>query len=132
MSPRKRRDGRDVAELLTLVVSIAVVAVLIAGVAAIELTSDRPPVLTAEIALDEVRSDGGRFYLPVTIRNDGDQAAEAVRVVVVHRVGDREVEHELQIDYLAGHGTADGVAVLGDDPKQGEVTVEIRSYLSAD
>lgn len=132
MSRRKRRDGRDLAELVTLAVSIAVVAVLLAGVAAIELTSDRPPKLTAELALGEVRSDGGRYYLPVTVRNDGDQAAEAVRVVVVQRIGDRDVEHELQIDYLAGHGSADGVVVLTGDPRGTELTVEVRSYLSAD
>lgn len=134
MSPgrRQRRDGRDVAEIVTLVISIAVVAVLVAGVAAVELTSDRPPALAAEIALDDVRSDDGRFYLPVTVKNDGDQAAEAVLVVVVVRVDDREVEHELLIDYLAGHGRAEGVAVLRDDPRGSDVTVEVRSFLSAD
>lgn len=136
MSPgqrrRGRKDGRDIAEVVTLVLSIIVVAVLVGGVAAVELTSDRPPALTAEIALDAVRSDDGRFYLPVTVRNDGDQAAEAVLVVVVVRIDDREVEHELLIDYLAGHGSADGVAVLGQDPRGTEVTVEVRSFLSAD
>lgn len=132
MSKRKRPDGRDIAEIVTLILSIAIVAVLVGGVAAIELTSHRPPALSATVALEEVRAEDGRHYLPVTVRNDGDLAAEGVRVIVVQRVGDRVVEHEIVIDYLAGRGRADGVAVLAQDPRGTEVTVEVRSFLSAD
>ena len=127
---RRARAGRHVAEVVTLVVSIAVVALLVAGVLYVQVArGDRLPAIDVTVSLDEVRADGERFYLPVKIENTGDQAAEAVRVVVVQRVGERELEHELLIDYLAGRGSADATAVLTRDPRQAEVRVEVRSFL---
>jgi len=129
MSPRARA-GRHVAEVVTLVVSIAVVALLVAGVLYVQVArGDRLPAIDVTVSLDEVRADGERFYLPVKIENTGDQAAEAVRVVVLQRVGERDLEHELLIDYLAGRGSADATAVLTRDPRQAEVRVEVRSFL---
>jgi uncharacterized protein (TIGR02588 family) len=129
MSPRARA-GRHVAEVVTLVVSIAVVALLVAGVLYVQVArGDRLPAIDVTVSLETVRADGERFYLPVKIENTGDQAAEAVRVVVLQRVGERELEHELLIDYLAGRGSADATAVLTRDPRQAEVRVEVRSFL---
>jgi len=127
---RRARAGRHVAEVVTLVVSIAVVALLVAGVLYVQVArGDRLPAIDVTVSLDEVRADGERFYLPVKIENTGDQAAEAVRVVVLQRVGERDLEHELLIDYLAGRGSADATAVLTRDPRQAEVRVEVRSFL---
>lgn len=129
MSPRARA-GRHVAEVVTLVVSIAVVALLVAGVLYVQVAQgDRLPAIDVTVSLDEVRAEGERFYLPVKIENTGHQAAEAVRVIVLQRVGERELEHELLIDYLAGRGSADATAVLTRDPRQAEVRVEVRSFL---
>jgi uncharacterized protein (TIGR02588 family) len=129
MSPRARA-GRHVAEVVTLVVSIAVVALLVAGVLYVQVArGDRLPAIDVTVSLETVRADGERFYLPVKIENTGDQAAEAVRVIVLQRVGERELEHELLIDYLAGRGSADATAVLTRDPRQAEVRVEVRSFL---
>lgn len=126
----RRRRGRDVAEIVTLVVSIAVVAGLIGGVVFVQLArGERPPVLEASASLEHVRSEGGRHYLPIEVGNRGDQAAEAVVVMVVQRVGDRDVEHEVVIDYLAGNGTAKATAVLLEDPRRVQVRVEVRSFL---
>ena len=129
MSPRARA-GRHVAEVVTLVLSIAVVALLVAGVLYVQVArGDRLPAIDVTVSLDEVRADGERFYLPVKIENTGDQAAEAVRVVVLQRVGERELEHELLIDYLAGGGTADATAVLMEDPRRAGIRLEVRSFL---
>jgi len=106
------------------------VALLVAGVLYVQVArGDRLPAIDVTVSLDEVRADGERFYLPVKIENTGDQAAEAVRVVVLQRVGERDLEHELLIDYLAGRGSADATAVLTRDPRQAEVRVEVRSFL---
>lgn len=125
----RRRAKRDPAELVTLAVSIAVVAALFAGVLYVQIgRGDRLPAIVATASLAQVRAEDGRFYLPVEIENTGDQAAEAVLVVVVQRVGDREVDYEIVIDYLAGGGTADATAVLTEDPRRSEVRVEVRSF----
>jgi uncharacterized protein (TIGR02588 family) len=126
----RRRPGRDAAEIVTLVVSIAVVAALIGGVVFVQLArGERPPAVNASALIDGARAEGGRFYLPIEISNSGDQAAEAVRVVVVQRIGERDVDHELLIDYLAGHGRQEATALLGDDPRRSPVTVEVRSFI---
>lgn len=126
----RRRPERDVAELATLVVSVAVVVALIGGVVFVQLArGERPPVLEATVSLDGTRAEGGRYYLPIEIGNRGDQAAEAVLVVVVQRAGEREVQHEFVIDYLAGHARAKGTAVLAEDPRRVRVEVEVRSFL---
>ena len=128
MSPR--RPGRDVAEIATLVVSIAVVAALIGGVVYVQLArGDRLPAIEVRATVDELRAEGGRFYLPVEIENTGHQAAEAVLIVVIQRVGEREVEHELLIDYLAGGATANATAVLMEDPRRAGIRLEVRSFL---
>ena len=126
----RRRPGRDAAELVTLAVSIAVVAALIGGVMYVQLArGDRLPAIEVRAVVDELRAEGGRFYLPVEIENTGDQAAESVLIVVIQRVGEREVEHELLIDYLAGGGTADATAVLMEDPRRAGIRLEVRSFL---
>ena len=125
----RRKAARDVPEVVTLAISIAVVAALVAGVVYVQIGGgDQLPAIEARASLDDVRAEGGRFYLPVEIENTGDQTAEAVLVVVVQRVGDQDVEHELLIDYLAGHGTADATAVLAEDPRSAEVKIEVRSF----
>lgn len=127
MSPR--RVARDVPEIVTLAISIAVVAALVGGVLYVQLArSDRLPSIDARGLLEEVRAEGSRYYLPVKIENTGDQAAEAILIVVIQKLGDREVEHELVIDYLAGRGEADATAVLIEDPRRAEVRVEVRSF----
>lgn len=128
MSPR-RRARRDVAEIVTLVLSIAVLAALVGGVLYVQLArGDALPAIEARALLEEVRAEGGRYYLPVEIENTGDQAAEDVLVIVIQGVGEEEVEHELLIDYLAGNGTADATAVLAEDPRSAEVTIEVRTF----
>ena len=126
----RRRPWRDAAELVTLAVSIAVVAALIGAVMYVQLArGDRLPAIEVRAAVDELRAEGGRFYLPIEIENTGDQAAESVLVVVIQRVGEREVEHELLIDYLAGGATADATAVLMEDPRRAGIRLEVRSFL---
>jgi len=126
---KRRPPARELPELVTLILSLAVVLVLIGGVVYVQVAGgDQPPAIEAEALLDEVRVEGERFYLPIEISNSGDQAAEAVRIVVVERVGEREIEHEILIDYLAGHGTAEAIAVLSEDPRRAEVRVEVRSF----
>ena len=130
MSP-SRRVSRDVPELITLILSIAVVAALVGGVAFVQLSSgDRPPAISARASLDEVRAVAGGFELEVVVRNDGDRAAEAIRLAVVQEVDGRGSEHEIEIDFLAGGATARAMAVLRSDPRRSTVRVEVRSYQS--
>lgn len=130
MSP-SRRSSRDVPEVITLILSIGIVAALVGGVAFVQLSSgDRPPVISAGASLDEVRRVAGGFLLEVEVRNDGDRAAEAIRLVVVQEAEGRTTEHEIVIDFLSGGGVARATVVLRSDPHRSTVRVEIRSYQS--
>ena len=128
MSPRIR-TVRDLPELITLILSIGIVAALVGGVAFVQLSSgDRPPVISAGASLDEARAVAGGFELEVEVRNDGDRAAEAIRLAVVQEVDGRGREHEIEIDFLAGGAVARATAVLRSDPRRSTVRVEVRSY----
>ena len=130
MSP-SRRSSRDLPELITLILSVGIVAALVGGVALVQLSSgDRPPVMSARASLDGVQAVGGGFQLEVEVRNDGDRAAEAIRLAVVQEVDGRSTEHEIEIDFLAGGGVARATAVLRSDPRRSTVRVEVRSYQS--
>ncbi len=130
MSPSRRRS-RDLPELITLILSIGIVALLVGGVVFVQLSSgDRPPAISVQASLDEVRAVAGGFELEVEVRNDGDRAAEAIRLVVVQEVEGRTSEHEIEIDFLAGGGVARATAVLRSDPRRSTVRVEVRSYQS--
>lgn len=126
---RKARGSRDIAEIVTLVLSIGIVAALVVGVVFVQLAGgERPPEITASGSLDGVRAAGDDFYLPVEVRNMGDQAADGIRIVVVQDVGGKAVEHELLIDHLAGGGVTRATAVLRADPRRSTVVVTVRSF----
>ncbi len=130
MSP-SRRSSRDLPELITLVLSIGIVAALVGGVAFVQLSSgDRPPVISAGASLDEIQAVVGGFQLQVVVRNDGDRAAEAIRLVVVQEVEGRTSEHEIEIDFLAGGAVARATVILRSDPRRSTVRVEVRSFQS--
>lgn len=132
MSP-KSRGSRDVAEIATLVLSLGIVAALVAGVIFVQLAGgDRPPEITASASLADVRSSANGHYLPVAVRNDGDQAAVAIRLVVTQDVDGQTIDHEIEIEFLAGGAVTRATVVLSADPRTSKVVVRVRSFQTGD
>lgn len=81
------------------------------------LTLDgRPPVVDVQLGGSESRN--GTYQVPVTLRNLGDETAEAVTVEVVLIQGDSEIETaELTIDFLPRSSTRSGWVTFLTDPR---------------
>ncbi len=82
-----------------------------------------------EARLDAVRQEADRYYLPVDVRNRGNRTAQDVQVQAELDTGSGAPESaEFTIMYLAGGDEMQGTFIFGDDPRQGELTVEVTSY----
>jgi uncharacterized protein (TIGR02588 family) len=122
---------RSVAEWSTLAVSSLIVLGLIGLTSYFYLiSSTAPATVEVEPRLSETYQAGGRFYLPVTVRNSGGETGEEVRVRVnvTDPAGGQEVA-EFQIQFLAGGGSSRAVVAFGSDPRQGQIDAGVVSYL---
>lgn len=123
--------GQQVAERITFAVSLAIVLAVAGFVLYQQLFGgDRPATIVATPRLEAVRQQGGLYYLPIRVANEGDETAEAIRInaALANGQGTPEVV-ELEIDLLAGGGKANGTAIFRNDPTRGELTVRVTSYL---
>jgi uncharacterized protein (TIGR02588 family) len=122
------RPGRPLAEWIAFGVSLAVVVALVALVLAASRAGGEA-VIVAEPRLAATRLEGGRYYVPLEIRNDGEGTAEEVRVVAIHSSREGKVtEAEVVIDLLATRERAEAFVSFVDDPRTGSLAVEVRSY----
>jgi uncharacterized protein (TIGR02588 family) len=122
-------QGRTLAEWITFAISLGIVLLVIAGVVATMITAgDRPPAITVQPRLEQVRAEAGRFYLPLVVRNEGGRSVEEVRIVVTHGSGSDSSEAEVVIDLLAAGETADATVSFSRDPRQGSLSAEVRSF----
>ena len=119
---------RNRIEWLALAVSgiaiLAVVGVLVVeGIAA----GDAPPDPRVEVHLDRARDGELGWIVPATVRNDGDQAAEAVRILATARVGGQDEESEIEIDFLP-EGTEVEVEIGFSARPEGEIELRLIGY----
>jgi uncharacterized protein (TIGR02588 family) len=122
---------RSAAEWITLALSSLIVLGLIGVTTYFYLTgSTEPAAVEVEPRLVETYQAGGRFYLPVTIRNTGGTTGQDVHVrVSVTDPSGRQEASELVVDFLAGGGASRAVAVFGSDPRQGQLEAVVVSYM---
>jgi uncharacterized protein (TIGR02588 family) len=119
------------AEWFTLAISSLIVLSLIGLTSYYYLTrSTAPAVVEVEPRLADVRQAGGRFYLPVRVRNGGGETAEEIRVrVTATGPSGRQETAEFQVQFLAGGAADRAVVTFGSDPRQGQVEAAVVSYL---
>ncbi len=88
---------------------------------------DRPPEIVVQIG--QVRESGGTFMVPVEARNDGDQPAEDMTIVVRLTVGGEERERaELAFSYLPRGSTHSGWVSFRTDPRKGRLETGAFGY----
>lgn len=122
---------RSPAEWVSLSISLAIVLGLVAVILFLYSSgrSDEPTI-DVQPDFDQVRQDAGDYYLPVTIANTGDVTAEEVMVEVsfTGSEGTRETS-EVTIRFLAGNATEESVVVFSGDPRDGDVSTDVISYI---
>jgi uncharacterized protein (TIGR02588 family) len=108
-------------------VSLGVALLVLAGVVGIILALWLEPSpgdpATFRIERGAVRSEGGRFYLPVTIMNEGDLTASQVTVEGELTVNGHKEEVSTTFDFIPGHAEVAGVLIFSHDPEAAEAQV---------
>lgn len=128
-SRRTRNKQPTGAERVTLVVSIVLLALLVGGLITLELRRGDAHArvdVTPHFA-DAYRHDD-QWYLPVTIRNDGDRATGTLRVDVVRPVeGEQPEVAELEYAFVAGDEEVEGTAVFDEEPTADTIELDVVS-----
>ena len=89
--------------------------------------SDSPPKIRIELGPSEKRGD--RYYVPVTLYNEGQTTVEGVRVSVTQQRGDEQDEAEFEVMFLPHHSQRKGEAVFKSDPAEAnELTPRVLGY----
>jgi uncharacterized protein (TIGR02588 family) len=86
---KDRPTGRKFAEHVTLGVSVLVV-ISIAGFLVRGALQDRPPVVPVDVRVltSDARQAGGRYVVPVEVRNQGRRTIKDLKVRVAHAAQD--------------------------------------------
>lgn len=118
------------AERITLAIGIALILGLMALVTYLTFAGgDDPPSIAATPLIEEMRSDGATFYVPIEIVNHGDRPAQdAIVRAALATGGDTAEEAEITVDFLAAGETSEGVAVFSHDPTVGQLKVDVVSF----
>jgi uncharacterized protein (TIGR02588 family) len=129
-----RRSGLSArlrVEWITLALSSLIVLTPVALTTYLHVTSSRESAsVEVEAQLAEVYQVGSRYYLPVTVRNTGGQTGEDVRVrIVMTAVTGQQESAELLIAFLSSGGSSRGVAAFTSDPRHGQITAGVVSFL---
>lgn len=125
MSKKKQTSGvapRTKAEWVSLIVSLLLLAGVIGLVIALWISpSGRPARFRVERGA--AHNEGGRYYLPVTIINDGDATGAQVTVEGRLAVGGEEETASTTFDFIPARSSAEGVLVFKGDPAAATVAV---------
>jgi uncharacterized protein (TIGR02588 family) len=138
MSDKKQKDptehtkitrdpGRSAAEWVSLGISIAIL-ILLAGLVLYAYLSDReaPAVIEVQPQLEQVRNESGSYYLPIEVKNIGNQTAQEVSVQISLLVENVQAESiTVTFPFLGGGESARAVVVFPQDPALGELDVVI-------
>lgn len=120
----QHRSVRSTAEWVTLSASVLIVLTLAALVLYQQFTQGTaPPVIEVQPRLQELRQEGGAFYLPVEITNKGEVTAEDIEVQLTLQTKDKEPETiQFQVKLLAGGESDTQTAIFQNDPSKGDIT----------
>jgi uncharacterized protein (TIGR02588 family) len=127
---RTRDKGRSIAEWTTFAISLVILIGIVGLITWLSFRGEeRPPIITVEAQLEQVRREEGGYYLPVLIRNEGDSTVEDAMIQGELVTGEGQPETvDLTITYLAAGEEVQGTMVFQEDPTQGELTTGVTSY----
>ncbi|HUP87463.1 MAG TPA: hypothetical protein VM143_17560 [Acidimicrobiales bacterium] len=122
MSSEKKHPAERVSFGIALVVVLAVVGAVLAQVPG----SKEPAAPRVVVGRSQERD--GRFFVPVAVKNEGDQTAENVQVNATLTIDGEEHTADQVVMFLAGGETEDLQFVFEDDPAEGELVVEVAGF----
>ena len=123
---QKTDSGPDSLELIATAVSALLLAALIGFLVWDAFQPLRPAEFETVVGAPERR--GSQLYVPVAVRNLGDEAARVVEVEVRVAGAPSGFEGRFTIDWLPGRSTRRGIAVFSAVPTEGQFAASIRGY----
>ncbi len=94
--------------------------------AAVTLGSAPPDI---KIQLGTPQPEGEYFRVPVSVRNDGDQTAEAVHIeVVLNEDKATEETASFETAFLPRHSSRNGAVTFQTDPRNGKLKARVLGY----
>lgn len=126
---RRGKHDRTRAEFITLAISIMLLVALVGGLVALELRrGDQPARVTVTPHFSKAKQHDEAWYLPVTIRNDGDRATDRLRIDLVRPVPGEDPEvAELEYAFVAGDEQVEGIAVFDEEPTSDTIEIDVVS-----
>ena len=125
MSDQRRRPTSGPEWVTFGVASVIVLAVVVAILSQVTASS-APPSPAVEVAPVEERD--GRYVVPVTLTNEGDETAQDVQVTATLTTDEGETTSDQVLDFLAGGEEEQLEFVFEDDPANGELVVVVGGY----
>ncbi len=127
--PESRTRSRSIAERISFIVSVIIVACLVALIFyAWGTGKDSPPVLSV-VTQSQIRQEDGQFYVPFTVTNQGGKTVESVQIVArLQNGGESTVWGSQQIEFLSGGESRSGAFVFDRQPQPDKLAVRATSY----
>lgn len=131
-SRRFGNDERTPAELVTLAISILLLAGLVGGIIWLDVSGgDAPARISTDLQFEDAYESGGDWYLPVTITNDGDRATDQLEVDIVRPIeGEQPETSTLTYTFVAGGEQVEGTAVFDEEPTRDTIEVDVMAITS--
>ena len=114
-------------EWAVLAVSIVAIVSLVAALVVSGLNEARPADPRVELHLDEARTGQLGWIVPATVRNEGDETAEAVVIEATATVDGGEESSEIEVPFLPAGSEEDVVFAFSAEPES-EVTVRLVGF----
>ena len=126
-SRRRANESRTRAELVTLAISLLVLLALVGGIVWLDLRGgDDPARITTDLQFTDAYEHDGDWYLPVTITNEGDRAADVLQVDIVRPIeGEQPETSTLEYAFVAGGEQVAGTAVFDEEPTPDTIEVDV-------
>jgi uncharacterized protein (TIGR02588 family) len=120
----------NIAEWVTLGISLAIVIAVFGVTSWLALRGDvTPATFDVSPRIDQVRDHDGAWYLPIDVRNIGDDTAADVVVRARLDTGSGEPETaDFTITFLSGGDHTSGTAVFRQDPREGDLVAMVVSF----
>ena len=125
MSDDRRRPTTG-AEWVTFAVAALIVLGVLGAILSQVASPSAPPSPGVEVEAAQERD--GRWFVPATVTNEGDETAQDVQVTATLTTDDGEVTSDQVVAFLAGGEEQEIEFVFDEDPGDGELVVEVGSY----
>ncbi len=125
MSDPSKKPIRNRAEWVSLGISLVLLSAVVGTVLSLWL---HPSLKPAEfmVELGQVRTANGHYYLPVTVKNEGDATAAQVTVEgSLDAAPDDEIA-TTTFDFVPARSDAEGILIFSQEPSG--ATVRVISY----